>query len=143
MFRIMMRKRLVSVFLVGMLMVISSVGRAQSTIPPFQIMLSNGTYFSGKALPKGKPVILIYFQPDCDHCEKLMDALFKKIKEFRNTDIVMVTFKPVDELPGFEQHYQTYKYPNIKVGTEGTTYYLRYYYKLETTPFTALFDKKG
>jgi thioredoxin-related protein len=106
-------------------------------------MLSNGTYFSGKSLPKGRPVLLIYFQPDCDHCQKLMDAMFKRIKEFRNTDIVMVTFKPVDELTGFEQRYQTFKFPNIKVGTEGTTYFLRYYYKLETTPFTALFDKKG
>ena len=35
------------------------------------------------------------------------------------------------------------KYPNIKVGTEGTTYYLRQFYKLQNTPFTALYNRQG
>ncbi len=53
----------------------------------------------------------------------------------------MITFKPL--LSAFEKKYNISKYPNIKVGTEGYTYVLRNYYRLDKTPFTAVYDKKG
>jgi thiol-disulfide isomerase/thioredoxin len=115
----------------------------KDSIPSFKILLSNGTYYTRQDIPKGKPVILIYFSPDCEHCQKLLNSFFPRIKEFKNSEIVLVTFKTVDEVKTFEQQYQTYKYPNLVVGTEGNTYYLRYYYKLTNTPFTVLYDKKG
>jgi len=112
-------------------------------IPPFKIMQTNGTFFTATELPKNKPVVLIYFSPDCEHCMVLMDALFKRIDEFKKTELVLVTFKPLEELIGFEKSYSTKKYPFIKTGTEGNTFFLRYYYKIQTTPFTAIYDKNG
>ncbi|HEY1872403.1 MAG TPA: thioredoxin family protein [Chitinophagaceae bacterium] len=113
------------------------------TIPPFKILLSDDKIFSATDLPKGKPVILVYFDPECDHCQKLMKEFFPKMNEFRKAEIIMVTFKPVDDLIAFEKLHETSKYTNIKVGTEGNTFYLRYYYGLEKMPFTALYDKNG
>jgi len=117
-------------------------GYSQS-IPPFQITLSNNKAFNAKDLPKEKPVIIIYFDPGCEHCQKLMSELFKKIDQFKEAQMVMVTFKPVEELPPFEKLHNTKKYPNIKVGTEGLGFYLRDYYGLMKMPFVALYDKKG
>lgn len=117
---------------------------AQSTaMPAFKMLQTNGKFYSAADLPKGKPVVLIYFAPDCEHCQQLLTAFFKKIEAFKKAQVVLVTFKPVSDLPLFERSYQTAKYPNVKVGTEGTTYYLRLFYNLQTTPFTALFDKTG
>lgn len=113
------------------------------TIPSFKILLSDDNIFSATDLPKGKPVILIYFDPDCDHCQKLMKEFFPKMNEFRKAEIIMVTFKPVSDLIAFEKLHETSKYANVKVGTEGNTFYLRYYYGLEKMPFTALYDKNG
>ncbi len=113
------------------------------SIPPFNMQLSNAKVFNAADLPKGKPVILIYFDPDCDHCQTLMKAFFKKINEFKKSEIILVTFKPISDVTVFEKKYQTRKYTNIKVGTEGTTFYLRMYYNLIKMPFTALYDKKG
>lgn len=112
-----------------------------SAMPAFKMLLTDGTFYSAADLPKDKPVVLIYFAPDCEHCQLLMAELFKKITAFRKAQLVLVTFKPVSDLPLFERNYQTAKYPNLKVGTEGNTYYLRQFYTLQTTPFTALFDK--
>ena len=140
-----MRKATLS-FLLLLLVSLAAVSksRAQSTaLPPFKMMLSNGRMFSADELPQGKPVVLIYFSPDCDHCQKLMNAFFKNINQFQNAEVVLVTFKPVEEVARFEQGYQTTKYPNIKVGTEGTTFYLRSFYRMDRTPFTALYDKGG
>jgi thiol-disulfide isomerase/thioredoxin len=122
---------------------LSTQAASAQTIPPFKMTMSNNQVFSAIELPKNKPLILIYFDPDCDHCQKLMEELFKKINEFKKAEIVMVTFKPVNELAPFEKKYNTAKYSNIKVGTEGTGFYLRMYYGLMTMPFTALYDKKA
>ena len=104
---------------------------------------SDKTIFNAAELPKTKPVILIYFDPDCEHCQKLMKELFEKIDAFKKAEIIMVTFKPIEEVAGFEKLHSTQKYSNIIVGTEGVGFYLRNYYGLETMPFTALYDKKG
>jgi len=117
-----------------------SVRANSQTIPSFKITLSNNKILHATDLPKGKPIVLIYFDPDCDHCQKLMAELFKNIKSFKKAQIVLVTFKPVIELIAFEKKYDTRKYPNIKVGTEGTLFYLKNYYKLVKMPFTALYD---
>ena len=114
-----------------------------SAIPSFKMSLSNGGIYSDKDVPKNKPLVLIYFAPDCEHCIKLMDELFKKIHQLDNATIVMVTFEQPKDVAWFERKYHTASYPNIKVGTEGTTYILRKFYRLDKTPFTAVYNKKG
>ncbi len=142
-----MKKILLPAFLIMVCLTASfsqtMVSQASSAIPTFRMQLTNGQYFSSADIPKSKPFVLIYFAPDCDHCLVLMDQLFKKIHQLDKTSVVMITFKPLSELSAFEKKYNTTKYPNIKVGTEGYSYVLRNYYKLEKTPFTAVYDKKG
>lgn len=112
-------------------------------LPPFKMYRSDKTIFSAAELPKTKPVVLIYFDPDCEHCQKLMKELFQKIDAFKKAEIIMVTFKSIEEVAAFEKLNSTQKHPNIIVGTEGTGFYLRNYYGLVTMPFTALYDKRG
>ena len=123
--------------------VITSTKVIAQSLPSFEMKLTNGKTFSSKNLSHSKPLIIIYFAPDCEHCQILMDAIFKKITAFKNSQIVLVTFKPLNEVVDFEKHYQTYKYQNIKVGIESPVFFFRNYYQLENTPFTALFNKQG
>ena len=115
---------------------------AQS-IPTFKMLLTNGKTFYSKDLPPKKPVVIIYFSPDCEHCQTLMNAFFKKANDFKRAEIIMVTFRPLNEVADFEKSYQTYKYSNIIVGSEVPVFFFRVYYNLVNTPFTALFDKQG
>lgn len=121
----------------------SNNSKPGSAIPSFKMALTNGTYYTDKQIPKNKPFVLIYFAPDCDHCIKLMDELFKKIHQLDNATIVMITFEQIKDVAWFERKYNIGQFANIKVGTEGITYLLRKYYKLEKTPFTAVYDKHG
>ena len=116
---------------------------SSQTIPVFKMTLSNNKIFDATDIPKGKPLVLIYFDPDCDHCQKLMTELFKKINRFKKVELVLITFKPVTDVAVFEKKYSTPRYANLTVGTEGTGFYLRNYYKLVKMPFTALYDSKG
>ncbi|MEP6596330.1 MAG: redoxin domain-containing protein [Ginsengibacter sp.] len=65
----------------------SEIAVAQS-IPSFSMQLTNGKLFSAKDLSREKPVIIIYFAPDCEHCQTLMNIFFKKIQDFKNAQII-------------------------------------------------------
>jgi len=137
-------KNKTGVFFTGLVcLLFLSVEVFSQAIPPFKMYRSDKTIFSAAELPKTKPVVLIYFDPDCDHCQKLMKELFEKINAFKKAEIIMVTFKPIEEVAEFEKKNNTQKYQNIIVGTEGVGFYLRNYYGLTKMPFTALYDKKG
>src|SRR5215217_3399317 len=99
-------------------------------IPPFKVLQTNGHFLEASQLDKTKPIVLIYFAPDCSHCQVLMDGLFKNLAVFKKTQLVLVTFKPISELELFERQYNTTRFANIKTGTEGNTFFLRYYYNI-------------
>jgi thiol-disulfide isomerase/thioredoxin len=140
-FKVMMSK----IFLALVLLTSFNEIEAQTTdhIPPFKMLMSDGKFFSANDIQKNKPVVLIYFAPDCEHCQTLMNEFFKSIDAFKAMQVILVTFKPLQELSAFERLYETYKYENIKTGTEGNTFFLRKFLKIDNTPFTALYNKDG
>jgi thiol-disulfide isomerase/thioredoxin len=122
----------------------SSFAFAQSEkIPPFRMLQTNGTIFKAEDLPMGKPIIIIYFSPECDHCTKMMKEFFQQASNFKKASVAMITYLPVEKVSRFEKEYSLNKYPNIHVGTEGTTFFVRDYYKVREMPFVALYTKKG
>jgi Uncharacterized protein SCO1/SenC/PrrC, involved in biogenesis of respiratory and photosynthetic systems len=137
-----MKKSAFYIFLIMTFCFVHSSVESQP-IPTFKMQLTNGKIFTDKDLPHPKPVIIIYFSPDCEHCQTLMSAFFKRVNEFKNAEIIMVTFRPLSEVVGFEKMYQTSKYHNIIVGTEMPIFFFKTYFNLLHTPFTVLYDKQG
>ena len=67
--------RIVYPILFGILLLISSSIYSQSgKIPPFKMIQANGKLFKAQDLPIGKPVVLIYFSPDCEDCHKFIEC---------------------------------------------------------------------
>jgi thiol-disulfide isomerase/thioredoxin len=112
-------------------------------IPPFRIILANGKLFKAEELPMGKPVAIIYFSPECDHCDKLMEKLGRQIKQLTKISIVMITWLPLDKVSKFEKKYPWVQQKNIYTGTEGNILFVKQYYNLEDLPFIALYTKNG
>jgi len=118
--------------------------QAQSNkLPPFRIMQSNGKVFKAEDLPFEKPILIIYFSPDCDDCVKFMDSLFKRIDAFNGTSVVLITYLSIGELTEFTNKYKINNFRNIYTGTEGSTNFIKNYYKMDGIPFAALYDKNG
>jgi thiol-disulfide isomerase/thioredoxin len=113
------------------------------TIPDFKIELTNGKMFTTKDLSKSKPTIIIYFAPDCEHCQVLIKGLLKKINAFKKSQVILASFESLQQVSTFEKDYGLKSYPYIKTGIEKPVFFFRYFYHLENTPFTALYDKNG
>ena len=112
-------------------------------LPAFDILQVNGSHFKVADLKKGQPVMLVYFDPDCDHCVLFAKELVKQIDAFSNVEIVMITYVPMQSLKGFKAQVGLGKYPRIKVGTEGSSFVVRYHYNIIQFPYLALHDKAG
>lgn len=120
----------------------STIVSAQK-MPVFSIIQSNGKTLNTAKLPKTSPVILIYFSPDCDHCTALLNSMFSKFTQFKKATILLVSFRPMNEIIEFEKKYKTASYKNITVGIEQPFFFLKNLYELQSTPFTGLFNKNG
>lgn len=115
------------------------------TIPPFNILLSDGaTYYNASNLGTNKKTILIYFDPDCEHCQSYATNIAKNSKAFTNTQIVMIcASNNLKAIKKFENDYGLNKYAFIKIGTEGIYHATMNFYRVYITPFTAVYDSKG
>jgi peroxiredoxin len=88
------------------LIIVAGCSQAQDTvdnakiqnIPPFKLLRTDSTWFTPANLKKNKPVMIIYFSPDCSHCQHLVYEMRPKMKQLRNVQIVMVTFTEFDRL---------------------------------------------
>lgn len=115
----------------------------QGKLPPFQIIQSNGKLFRAQELPVGKPIIIIYFSPDCEECQKFTEAIISRIDDFLKASIAMITYFPVQDVSKYVSKHKLNIYPNIYVGTEGNSFFVRYYYNIQRFPFIALYNEKG
>jgi thiol-disulfide isomerase/thioredoxin len=130
--------------LFNLLVFLSIISFAQEgKVPPFKMLQANGKVFKAQDLPMGKPIILIYFSPDCDHCNAVMKDLVKYAANLKKASIAMITYLPVAKVAAFIKKYSVKKYPNLYVGTEGSTFFVRNYYGLTEMPFAALYTSNG
>lgn len=112
------------------------------TIPPFKIQAPDSSWFSKASLQPGKPTLLLYFSPDCGHCQLETEEVLSKMKDLNNLQIVMVTSRSFEDMAKFADHYKINRFPSIKIGTDPSRMVTQFY-AVKFTPFSALYDKKG
>jgi hypothetical protein len=125
-------------------LIISMNGFSQSgKVPPFRIMQTDGKVFLAGNLPMGDPIIIIYFSPDCEDCQKLIEGLIFRMNDFKNASIVMITYLPLKNVSQFVIKNKLNTYSNIFIGTEASSLFVRNYYNVISFPFISLYNMNG
>ena len=139
-----LKRKIISLTVICIVSFMYSYVYAQAgKVPSFRMVKTNGKIFRAENLPFGKPIIIIYFSPECDDCQRLTDDLLARMNDFKNASIAMITYLSVDAVSQFEARNNLKKYGNIYIGTEGNYLFLKNYYNIEQFPFIALFSKDG
>ena len=117
-------------------------------IPNYRIMKDDGTISTQANLNRKKPVMFVYFEPTCSHCEHLMDELRPHMSKLNKVQVVMVTYTQtaypyLKMLRSFNKKYNLAKYPNFTVGTEYPDYKVQRYYEIFNTPYIVVYDRNG
>jgi thioredoxin-related protein len=117
--------------------------KTPADLPPYHILTTDSVYTTPADLKKNKPVMIIYFAPDCSHCQHLMYELKPKMAALKNVQVVMITFvQQIKAIQVFYRDFDLAKQPNFTVGTEGYSMVVQRFYDVRTTPYIALYDKK-
>jgi protein-disulfide isomerase len=113
------------------------------TVPSFKLLLmDSSTYFYKYQLKKNTPTIIVYFNPDCDHCQHDAKKIVDTIKAFKNAQFVFVSYAPFGEIKKFTITYKLNEQKNIKVGRD-EKYFISVFFKVRFTPFVAVYDGLG
>ena len=138
-------------FLLSMALSLCSISFSQSGNPPykqtkklpdFEIETVGKGVFKTAQIKKNTPVIIMFFSPGCDHCISQFESMKKRIAEFKNTQIVMATYQPIEELAEFNKKYQLQKYPNIVTGRD-LNYFFPPFFEISNFPYLAFYDRNG
>lgn len=112
-------------------------------IAPYRILTTDSTWMTPALLKKHTPVIIIFFAPDCGHCQHMMYELKPKLKELSHAQVIMIAdTKDYDlrALKEFKRDYDLKKFPNIIMGSEGYSLQVVNYYGVKTTPYIAMYN---
>jgi thiol-disulfide isomerase/thioredoxin len=113
------------------------------TVPPLKLLLLDSTtYFTKNDLKKNKPVLIIVFNPDCEHCKHETEELIKNIDSLKNIQIIMATMMKFDMMRSFYEKYDLQRFQNITVGQD-VQYTLPSFYQMHFMPYLAMYNKKG
>ena len=111
-------------------------------IPPISLLKTDSTLITKEQLKKNQPVLIMFFSPECHHCQKQIEDMLARINDFKKIQIILATYRSMDELLSFEQKYKLANYPNIQSGRD-TKYFIQPFYKVKNLPYLALYNRKG
>ena len=77
-----MNKKFIFVLTCAFFVLFSEINAQTNKVPSFRMIKSNGKVFRAEYLPFEKPIIIIYFSPDCDDCQQLTSELLFAINDF-------------------------------------------------------------
>lgn len=115
------------------------------TVPPIQLLLSDSSTIYTKAqIPSKKPVLIMIFNPECEHCQHETEEIIAHRDELKDVQIVMsmIAVQPLSMMKDFISKYHLNEYSNITVGKD-IYYIMPGFYDLHNIPFLAMYDKKG
>ena len=85
---------------------------------------------------------MLYFSPECGHCQLTAHEFMKDAKRFKDVFFVWVSYQPMEEIKTFADNYKMLKAKNIAVGRD-PKYYIPSFFRVKYTPFIAAYNKDG
>jgi thiol-disulfide isomerase/thioredoxin len=114
-----------------------------TTLPAFNIIsIPDSAAFTNEKLKKNAPLVIMFFSPDCDHCQNETKELLAYKKELKDIQLLMISVAPYREIKDFYDLFNLSSMPNIKLGQD-LNFKLGSIYKLRTYPSIFIYDAKG
>jgi len=116
---------------------------AISKLPDFEIvsMLDTLGHVWPDKLPAACPIIFMYFDPECDHCQEETKQIVKHAADLAGTKIFMIAHTSYSSLVKFYQEFGLRKMQNLVVGNDTDMSFYRCFVP-SAVPFIAIYNKK-
>ncbi|GAO42928.1 TlpA family protein disulfide reductase [Flavihumibacter petaseus] len=112
------------------------------TVPPFELLGLDGKKINRDNLANRSGTLIMFFSPDCHHCQQQVDWLKEQLPAFEKYNLVLATYQPIEELQAFYDKYQMSAWKNLYIGRD-EKFFMPPYFRIGNLPFLALYDRKG
>jgi thiol-disulfide isomerase/thioredoxin len=113
---------------------------SDQVLPSFDLLeVDSTTQFHTKDIPSGRPILLMYFSPDCEHCQHETEDIIKNMDSLKRVRIVMLTSLPFDKMKTFYSYYKINNFKNITMGRDYDFFFSRHYGS-QYVPYLAIYD---
>lgn len=109
-------------------------------LPQFKMLQADSTWFTDLLIPQNRPVIIMYFSPECGHCQIEAESLAKNKDILDSAFMVFVSYHAPEEVGAFIKKYKLDKFSHMAAGRD-TEYYLPTFFRVQQTPFIAVYSK--
>jgi thiol-disulfide isomerase/thioredoxin len=92
-------------------------------------------------IPEGRPTVLYFFSPDCDHCHITAKALLEHMDEMKGADFYFFSFMPLAMIRSFAEEHHLASYKNITVGKD-FQFFFPSFYGATTVPYLVVYDRR-
>ncbi len=82
-------------------------------LPEIVLTGLDGSEFS---LPSDKPLVLIYFNSECDHCQRELKDIREHIELFSSSSVVLMSSQSLEEFTSFANGLNFVNSPNVRFG---------------------------
>ena len=112
-------------------------------LPAFNILNKDSlSIFNTYYIPKGKPILLIHFDPDCKHCKKVAHLLADSFKAISGVRMYWCTVNHnMQMIRDFYRDYGFAKYKDMEMMGRDYEYFMAPYYNMKFIPGIVLYDE--
>jgi peroxiredoxin len=121
---------------------LSATEGTYQTMPAFEFFKLNGQKFTSSVIDNDLATVIIYFSPDCDHCQYEAKELVANKNRFKNTNILMISPATADQISAFYKNYHLDELPHADVLND-KEYKFSTYFGSIIFPTVLIYDKKG
>lgn len=134
-------KTLIAGLLIFCLVSCKSSSHDAGDIPSFNFLLPDSvTQVNTSTIQKGRPTVLLYFSPDCEHCQAETSFIIRHMDSLRHVQFYFLTNDSIERIKVFKAVYKLDKYDNITVGWDNQFFFPRIF-KGAMPPYSVLYDK--
>jgi hypothetical protein len=115
--------------------------KAFLTLPSFKIhTIPDSSAYTNNNLDKHKPIVIMFFSPDCEHCQHEAQELVANKEVLKDVPILMLSIFNMQDIINFYDKYNLKEMPNVTVGQD-YNFNLGVKFKMQTFPAMYVYNE--
>ncbi len=114
----------------------------EKMLPAFSLLDKDSVAFNQSILKTGRNVIIMLFNPECEHCQKQLELLLSMPEVSGSAELVLSSIETIAKNNIFYNKYHLENYPFVHLGKD-YKYLFGKYFQPTTIPVLAIYNKKN
>lgn len=91
----------------------NEVAKRIKTIPEFSFLMLTNEVFTKNGLTKNTNKLFVYFDSECDYCQSEATQISENIAQFKDTQLLFISFEPIVGIKKFAMDYNLLEKENV------------------------------